>query len=115
LTCCKRRTATSTALSASVSQLRHILIITYFAPDLQEALLKQTAVNVATFQYSETLLEQARQQQKVIRETDVAEPACPEPAEAVRDQGFRRAIADAASVHCLRTPLCLLWHSHVDG
>jgi putative restriction endonuclease len=74
------------------SQLRHVLITTYFAPELQEALLKQTAVNVAAFQYSETLLEQARQQQKVIRETDIAEP--------VRDQGFRRAIVTAYEHRC---------------
>lgn len=74
------------------SQLRHVLITTYFAPELQEALFKQTAVNVAAFKYSETLLEQARQQQKVIRETDVAEP--------VRDQGFRRAIVTAYEHRC---------------
>lgn len=74
------------------SQLRHILITTYFAPDLQEALLKQTEVNVAAFQYSETLLEQARKQQKVVRETDIDTP--------VRDQGFRRAIVTAYEHRC---------------
>lgn len=74
------------------SQLRHVLITTYFAPELQEALLKQTEVNVAAFKYSETLLEQARQQQKVVRETAVSEP--------VRDQGFRRAIVTAYAHRC---------------
>jgi putative restriction endonuclease len=74
------------------SQLRHTLITTYFSEPVQEALLEQTAVNVAAFTYSEELLRQARQQQKAIQETSVSAR--------VRDQGFRRAIVKAYDHRC---------------
>lgn len=73
------------------SHLRHVLVTTYFAPQIQEALLRQTEINVAAYQYSQELLESARQQ-KVMRETDVADP--------VRDQGFRRAIVTVYDHRC---------------
>lgn len=74
------------------SQLRHILITTYFSEPVQEALLEQTAVNVAAFTYSEELLHQARQQQKAIKEANIPAP--------VRDQAFRRAIVKAYDHRC---------------
>jgi len=74
------------------SALRHVLVTTYFAPALHEPLLRQTEVNVAAFQYSESLLAQARQDQKQVKETAVADP--------VRDQGFRRAIVQAYDHRC---------------
>ncbi|MCL4870124.1 MAG: HNH endonuclease [Anaerolineae bacterium] len=74
------------------SELRHTLITTYFSEQVQEALLAQTAVNVAAFVYSEELLQQARQQQKRVKEANVAEP--------VRDQAFRRAIVRAYDHRC---------------
>lgn len=74
------------------SELRHTLITTHFSEPVQEALLAQTAVNVAAFVYSEELLQQARQQQKRIKEANVAEP--------VRDQAFRRAIVKAYDHRC---------------
>lgn len=74
------------------SQLRHTLIITYFSEPVQEALLEQTAVNVAAFAYSEELLQQARQQLKAVKEAEVAAP--------VRDQAFRRAIVKAYDHRC---------------
>ena len=73
------------------SQTRTILLATYFTPPVREALVTQTAVNVASFQYSEKLLAEAHQT-SLIKERQVEE--------AVRDQGFRRAIVKAYEHRC---------------
>jgi putative restriction endonuclease len=72
-------------------QLRYTLVTTYFSEPAQEALLAQTAVNVAAFRYSEELLAEAHTT-AVIKERDIAP--------AVRDQGFRRAIVIAYDHRC---------------
>jgi putative restriction endonuclease len=73
-------------------KLRHTLVTTYFNEATQEALLEQTAVNVAAYVYSEELLRQAQQKQKIIREAEITAP--------VRAQAFRRVIVRAYSHRC---------------
>lgn len=75
--------------------LRQVLIETYFAPKAQSALLNQSSVNQEAYQYSETLLKQAKE--KLVRE-GVLESEGYQPA--ARDQGFRRAIIGAYDHHC---------------
>ena len=86
------------------SALRHSLVTTYFTPEIQEAILQQTEINIAAFQYSEDLLAQARSPQEVIRETNITKP--------VRDQGFRRAIVKAYDHRCA---LCGVRILTIDG
>ncbi|MFQ5435384.1 MAG: HNH endonuclease [Anaerolineae bacterium] len=88
------------------SRLRHTLITTYFTPDLQEALLKQTEVNVAAFEYSEILLEEARQEH-----TDTIKKLA-EKEKPVRDQGFRHAIVKIYEHRCA---ICGIRILTVDG
>jgi putative restriction endonuclease len=75
--------------------LRAVLIQTYFAPELHQALMEQSAVNAEAYLYSEELLQQAHA-------ASLKEIAGPENAyrPAGRDQGFRRAIVKAYDHRC---------------
>jgi len=75
--------------------LRSVLIQTYFAPELQNLLVEQGAINYEAFLYSKKLLEQHEQQ--AIRET-LAEEETYRPA--ARDQGFRHAVVTAYAHRC---------------
>jgi len=74
--------------------LRRVLIETYFSPEAQAALLNQGSVNQEAYQYSETLLQRAKDN---LRER-LPDGADYQPAS--RDQGFRRAIMSAYNHHC---------------
>jgi putative restriction endonuclease len=76
-------------------QLRVVLIETYFAPELRPSLMEQGIINVEAYHYSQTLLEQARVNEKV-EEMLVKEGLRP----AARDQGFRRAVVAAYKHRC---------------
>ena len=75
--------------------LRRTLIETYFSPEAQAALLDQGSVNHEAYQYSETLLKQAKDKlvQEGLLDGTEYQPAA-------RDQGFRRAIMSAYNHHC---------------
>lgn len=80
-------------LQPSRDELRRVLIEKYFAPEAQAALLNQGVVNQESYQYSNTLLKQAKD--KLFREG-----AFQEYQSASRDQGFRRAIINAYDHYC---------------
>ena len=81
-------------IEASRDVLRRVLIETYFSPEAQAALLNQGSVNQEAYQYSETLLQRAKDK---MRER-LPDGADYQPAS--RDQGFRRAIISAYNHHC---------------
>ena len=87
--------------------LRSVLIQTYFAPELQNLLVEQGAINYEAFLYSKKLLEQHEQQ--AIRET-LAEEETYRPA--ARDQGFRHAVVTAYAHRCA---LCGVRVRTLDG
>lgn len=73
--------------------LRTVLIQTYFALEVQPKLVEQGIINLEAFQYSQSLLEQAKKHQ--IKEEK------PEGYHAsARDQGFRRAVVTAYNHRC---------------
>ena len=74
--------------------LRAALIEAHFAPETHAALLDQGRVNIEAFEYSQKLLEQARQN----RETRLLEDEAPP--EPVRNQGFRRAVIKVYNNRC---------------
>ena len=80
-------------LQPSRDELRQVLIEKYFAPEAQAALLNQGVVNQESYQYSNTLLKQAKD--KLFREG-----AFQDYQTASRDQGFRRAIISAYDHFC---------------
>jgi putative restriction endonuclease len=93
--------------------LRTVLIETYFAPDLQPALVEQGLINIESFQYSQRLLEQARTEEAKERpeDEDQYRPA-------VRDQGFRRAVTSAYDHRCALCGIRMLTpegHTAVDA
>jgi putative restriction endonuclease len=93
--------------------LRAILIETYFAPEVRPRLIEQGIINAEAFQYSQELLEQARQQK--IKEA-VAEEERYRPA--ARDQGFRRAVVTAYNHRCAVCGIRMLTpdgHTAVDA
>lgn len=71
--------------------LRLILIESYFAAKLQPLLAEQSQVNKEAYLYSQELLKHARTDQATLVREDC---------EAVRDQGFRRAIVTAYRHQC---------------
>lgn len=75
--------------------LRTVLIETYFAPEIQPALVEQGIINAEAFRYSQMLLEDALAQQAKEQkpEADQYKPAA-------RDQGFRRAVVTAYEHRC---------------
>jgi putative restriction endonuclease len=83
--------------------LRTALIETYFAPELQPALVEQGLVNLEAFHYSQALLAQARAQQAKEHPADAKHPH-----PAARDQGFRRAIVRAYDHRCALCGLRML-------
>jgi len=74
--------------------LRTTLIQTYFAPEVHPRLLEQGEINFQAFQYSQQLIEQARNQPKQASE----EAADYQPA--VRSQGFRSAVVRIYDHRC---------------
>lgn len=73
------------------TELRALLLRTYFSPAAQERLLEQSTVNVESFEYSLRLLNQR----------EVADmPEQGEYSRAARNQGFRRAIVTAYDYRC---------------
>jgi putative restriction endonuclease len=93
--------------------LRTVLIETYFAPDLQPALVEQGLINIESFQYSQKLLKQARTEEAKERpeDDDQYRPA-------VRDQGFRRAVTSAYDHRCALCGIRMLTpegHTAVDA
>jgi putative restriction endonuclease len=92
--------------------LRTVLIKTYFAPEVQPALVEQSSINLQAFRYSEMLLEQARSQE--IQE-GLAEGRYEM---AARDQGFRRAVVIAYEHRCALCGIRMLTadgHTAVDA
>jgi putative restriction endonuclease len=81
--------------------LRTVLIQTYFAPEIQQVLREQCAINRDSYLYSQELIEKAKQQ---IKET----PPAGEDYQAVRDQGFRRAVVRIYNHRCAFCGLRLL-------
>lgn len=75
--------------------LRIVLIETYFAPELHPALLEQGITNVESFHYSQKLIHRA-QTQRIAEGAEEAE----ELSDAIRDQGFRRAVVTAYDHRC---------------
>lgn len=75
--------------------LRTVLIETYFAPDSQPKLQAQGLINQEAYRYSEELLQHAAEAMKIAES-----PLDAVPAEAVRDQGFRRAVARVYDHRC---------------
>jgi len=93
--------------------LRAVLIESYFAPEAQPALVKQGAINLESFHYSQKLLEQARTQQikEGLADKEVYQPAA-------RDQGFRRAVVSAYDHRCALCGIRMLTpdgHTVVDA
>ena len=91
--------------------LRRVLLETYFAPEVGARLLAQSYQNLEASRYGEELLQRAK---KTLKEEGHATPVhvTPEPAEAVRDQGFRRAIVRAYEHRCA---MCGLRIRTADG
>jgi putative restriction endonuclease len=93
--------------------LRAVLIETYFAPEMQPALVEQGAINVEAFLYSQALLEHARTQK--VRERAVDEARYRPTA---RDQGFRHAVITAYDHRCALCGIRMLTpdgHTAVDA
>ena len=92
--------------------LRTVLIETYFAPEVQSALVEQGGINAEVFHYSQVLLERART--RPIKES-VSEASYPS---ATRDQGFRRAVVSAYDHRCALCGIQMLTpdgHTVVDA
>ncbi|CAA9408715.1 MAG: HNH endonuclease family protein [uncultured Rubrobacteraceae bacterium] len=86
--------------------LRGVLIETYFSPELQPVLVKQSATNHEAFRYSEELLQpDYGKVAEVLTEQETYRPAA-------RDQGFRRAITTAYAHRCA---LCGIRVLTLDG
>jgi putative restriction endonuclease len=92
-------------VSETRNALRMALIQTYFSQDYHSVLMHLGDVNLQTFEYSQHLIEQARQQAK---ETPGEENAY----QAVRDQGFRKAIV---RIYDHRCALCGVRMLTTDG
>lgn len=75
--------------------LRATLIQTYFTSEVQKELMAQGFVNSEAFEYSQFLLERARQ--KTVEEDKTEQREYQKP---VRDQGFRRAVVTAYNHRC---------------
>jgi len=75
--------------------LRAVLIETYFAPDVQSALVEQGAINAEAFRYSQSLLDRARARLVEVGEVDEGDYRS-----VARDQGFRRAVVTAYDHRC---------------
>jgi putative restriction endonuclease len=93
--------------------LRAVLIETYFAPEMQLALVEQGAINIEAFRYSQALLEHARTQK--VRERAVDEARYRPTA---RDQGFRHAVITAYDHRCALCGIRMLTpdgHTAVDA
>ncbi len=93
--------------------LRRVLIETYFASEVQLALLNQSSVNQEAYQYSEALLTQAKG--RLVQEGILL---LAEYQPAARDQGFRRAIIGAYNHSCAFCGLKVLTpdgHTAVDA
>jgi putative restriction endonuclease len=80
-----------------------VLIKTYFASDVQPALVEQGVVNIESFQYSKSLLETAMAE-RVRESPDDEDQYRP----AVRDQGFRLAVTSAYDHRCALCGIRLL-------
>jgi putative restriction endonuclease len=72
-------------------KLRAVLIVTYFASEIRTAILEQSKINLETYQYSQQLLTELKQE-ALVWET-------PEKLK-VRDQGFRKAIVQLYRHRC---------------
>jgi len=75
--------------------LRHVLANTYFAPEIQPAVLQQGVVNLAAYQYSYELLEVTENKesyQSGIEDTEEKKK--------IRDQGFRKTIVKLYNHRC---------------
>jgi putative restriction endonuclease len=79
----------------SRESLRHVLVITYFTPEVQPAVLQQGAVNLQAYEYSQKLLELAEKRKAFDPQTVSREPE-----KRVRDQGFRKVIVDLYHHRC---------------
>lgn len=104
---------TSLCTEVSRDMLRAVLIETYFAPEVQPALMEQGSVNAEAFHYSLSLLERARTQEfreEAAEEGDYRLSA--------RDQGFRRAVVTAYEHRCALCGIRMLTpdgHTVVDA
>jgi putative restriction endonuclease len=93
--------------------LRAVIIETYFAPQVQPALVEQGIINAEAFHYSQSLLERARTREfreEVPEEEDYRPSA--------RDQGFRRAVVTAYEHRCALCGIRMLTpdgHTVVDA
>ena len=94
--------------------LRRVLLETYFAPEVQARLLAQSYQNLEAVRYGEELLQRAKgtlKEQGPIPMAQQGQLDLPQE-EAVRDQGFRRAIVRAYEHRCA---LCGLRIRTADG
>jgi len=91
----------------SRDMLRTVLIESYFAPEIQQKFVEQGIINREAFEYSQTLLEQAKQ--PGVREGKIEWQEKQTPA---RDQGFRRAVVTAYDHRCA---LCGIRVTTPDG
>jgi putative restriction endonuclease len=93
--------------------LRTVLIETYFAPEAQPSLVEQGSINIESFRYSQKLLDQARTGQTKEKPGDEDRYR-----QAVRDQGFRRAVVTAYDHRCALCGIRMLTpdgHTVVDA
>jgi len=72
-------------------QLRAVLVTTYFAKEIQPALVEQGSVNLEAYRYSKELLDDIKEDIKPWGEAD---------SKKVRDQGFRKAIVTLYQHRC---------------
>ena len=80
----------------SREKLRAVLVNTYFPPEIQPRVIEQGFVNLASYEYSQTLLKQeVAEQATLFGDTD--EPA---KKKKVRDAGFRKAIVSLYEHRC---------------
>lgn len=80
----------------SREKLRAVLVNTYFAPETQPKVIEQGFVNLASYEYSRTLLKQKVAEQSTLF-GDADQPA---KKKKVRDAGFRKAIVSLYEHRC---------------
>jgi len=81
--------------SETREQLRAVLVTTYFAKEVQPALVEQGSINREAYRYSNELLKRIKEHMRPWSETDSDEKV-----KKVRDQGFRKAIITLYEHRC---------------
>ena len=81
--------------SATREQLRATIIHTYFVSEIRPALVEQGVVNLAAFRYSQELLIEFKETEKVWGESEDSDKK-----QKIRDQGFRKVIVRIYDHRC---------------